>query len=303
MSLIYQMILKQMKAQQKKGGSFRLGTDEEIIAGRKFIDDPKNQMPPVKGVAIQSEKIRDIPVEKLVPKKIEMPGAILYYIHGGGFCYGNEITSRGFGTALAESLGVEVYTVGYRLAPENKFPAGVDDCFAVYQELLKRYPDRKIGLIGESGGGTYVLTTALKAKAAGLRMPECIYSMNPLTTLAEDLPSRQNYEIDLVVPIKDANAVLGRPYLEEGQDKRDPLVSPLYGDYTGFPPVKITVDVSEILHDDSTYLAAHMQEQGVRVDLKELKGFFHSFPAIGNVCPESKALMDETKRFFRNYLL
>jgi acetyl esterase/lipase len=302
MSIVYKIILKQMQAQQKRGGGFKLGTDEEIIGARAFIDNPKNQMPPVKGVQIEPGNIEGIPVEKLTPAKITMPNAILFYIHGGGFCYGNEITSRGYGTALADSLGIEVYTIGYRLAPEHKFPAGIEDCFTVYQALLNRYPDRKIGLIGESGGATYVLCTALKAKEAGIRMPACIYSMNPLTTLAEDLPSRANYEIDLVVPIKDANSVLGRPYLEEGQDRFDPLVSPLYADYTGFPPVKITVDVSEILHDDSELLAKHLREQGVTVDFKELEGFFHSFPAIGNVCPESKALMEETKSFFKTYL-
>ncbi|MBR1757126.1 MAG: alpha/beta hydrolase [Lachnospiraceae bacterium] len=302
MSLTYKIILKQMKAQQKRGGGFKIGTDEEIITAREFIDNPKNQMRPEKGVEILPEKIEGIPVEKLVPQKITMPNSILFYIHGGGMCFGNEITSRGYGTALANSLGIEVYTIGYRLAPEHKFPAGVDDCFTVYKELLSRYPDRTIGLIGESGGGTMVLTTALKAKAEGLRLPACIYSMNPLTTLAEDLPSRANYDIDLVVPIKDANAVLSRPYLKEGEDKFNPLVSPLYGDYTGFPPVKITVDVSEILHDDSSYLAEKLKEQKVTVDFKELTGFFHSFPAIGNVCPESKALMQETKAFFEAYL-
>jgi acetyl esterase/lipase len=131
-------------------------------------------------------------------------------------------------------------------------------------------------------------------------MPLVLIPISPLCTMADELPSRkQNAARDLVVPYENINELLCTLYLEEGQDQKDPLVSPLYGDYAGFPPVLITTDKSEVLHDDAELLATRMKQAGVDVTFRELSGTFHSFPTLGNICPEGKAINSEIFAFVR----
>ena len=166
------------------------------------------------------------------------------------------------------------------------------------RKLLKKYPDSKIVLAGESGGGTMILVTALMAKDKGIQMPAGICAFSPCTNLADQLSSRtRNKDKDLVVPYENLSDLLKGVYLEEGTDPFNPYVSPYFGDYKGFPPMKVTVDTSEVLFDDSDMLVKKAKEAGVEVEYQILTGTFHSFPTIGRVCPESKKILTETAEF------
>ena len=98
----------------------------------------------------------------------DLNNGIVFYIHGGAFAYGSALSSRGYASVLADELGMRVVTISYRLAPEYKWPAGIDDCFEAYQGILESFPGSETVLVGESAGGTMVLVTALRAKAAGI---------------------------------------------------------------------------------------------------------------------------------------
>jgi acetyl esterase/lipase len=293
MSLVLKMILGQMK----KRPAMQLGPDTDFAAQRAVMDAPANQMPPQKGVSFEKTELGGVPAEICIPKKLSTENIILY-IHGGAFAFGNAETSRAYASVLSTMCAARVYTLSYRLAPENKYPAGVNDCFAAYQALVRSNPERKIVIIGESAGATLTLTTALRARAEGLKMPVALIPISPAGTIAEDLPSRsRNAKRDLVVPYENVSDLLRMIYLEEEQDPKAPLVSPLYGDYSGFPPVLITTDESEVLHDDAALLAKDMKEAGVPVKFCELSGTFHSFPTLGNICPEGKAINGQIKNF------
>jgi acetyl esterase/lipase len=298
MSLVLKMIIGQMKRRP----ALQLGPDTDYAARRAFVDAPANQMPPQKSVRFEKAELGSVPAECCVPQKLETENVILY-IHGGAFAFGNTDTSRAYASVLAEMCGAKVYTLGYRLAPENKYPAAVDDCFAAYQALVRSDPEKKFVIVGESAGATLTLTTALRAKAEGLTMPSALVPISPAATMAEDPPSRsRNGKRDLVVPYENVSELLRQVYLEEGEDPKNPLVSPLYGDYAGFPPVFITTDESEVLHDDAVLLSESMKKAGVSVSFCELAGTFHSFPTLGNICPESKAINEQIRSFVRSAL-
>lgn len=297
MSFALKMILLSMKMQPP----FAIGPGTDYAKQRAIVDDPKKQIPAVKTVSVEPIHLSGVPCEILTPQKVTGNG-IIYYIHGGGYCYGSVSSSRGYASVLADACEMPVVTVTYRLAPENKWPAGAEDCFAVYQELLKRYPGKKIGLVGESGGGTMILVTALMAKDKGIPMPACIVPFSPCTNLAEDLPSRKKNEGALVVPYSNIAEVLKSVYLSEDTDPFQPYVSPYYGDYAGFPPMYFFADKGEVLFDDTDLLVPKIREAGVQVDYEVMEGTFHSFPTIGGVCPESKAYLDKTREFFKKYL-
>lgn len=297
MSLVLKIVLSAMKKQP----AFAIGPGTDYAKQRAIVDDPKNQIPVVKSVSVEPIQLAGVPCEILTPKKVTGDG-LIYYIHGGGYCYGSVSSSRGYGSVLADECGLPVVTVTYRLGPENKWPAGPEDCFAVYQELLKKYPGKKIGLVGESGGGTMILVTALMAKDKGLTMPVCIVPFSPCTNLAEDLPSRKKNEGALVVPYSNIIELLKDVYLEEETDAYNPYVSPFFGDYTGFPPMYFFADKGEVLFDDTDLLVPEIKAAGVEVNYEIMEGKFHSFPTIGRSCPESNAYLAQTKAFLRKYL-
>lgn len=168
--------------------------------------------------------------------------------------------------------------------------------------LLARYPGKKLGLVGESGGGTMILVTALMAKARGVQMPACIVPFSPCTNLAEDLPSRKRNKGALIVSYSNVIELLNGVYLTPDTDARDPFVSPFFGDYTGFPPMYFFADEGEVLFDDTDLLVPKLKAAGVEVQYEIMKGKFHSFPTLGRSCPESKAYLDDTKAFLRQYL-
>lgn len=298
MSFALKMILAAM--QRQPGLAIGPGTD--YAKNRAIVDNPKSQIPAVKSVSVEKVELAGVPCEMLTPKKVTGNG-LIYYIHGGGYCYGSAFSSRGYGSILADTCGMPVVTVTYRLAPENKWPAGPEDCFAVYQELLKKYPEKKIGLVGESGGGTMILVTALMAKDKGVTMPACIVPFSPCTNLAEDLPSRKKNEGAIVVPYANIAQLLTSAYLDETADPFDPYISPYYGDYAGFPPMYFMADRGEVLFDDTNMLVPKIKAVGVDVRYDVLEGTFHSFPTIGNSCPESKACLEKTKAFLLQHLV
>lgn len=297
MSLALKMILGMMKKQPP----FAIGPGTDYVKQRAIVDDPKAQIPAPKSVKVERLELGGVPCELLTPKQITGDG-LIYYIHGGGYCYGSAFSSRGYGGTLAEACGLPVVTVTYRLAPEHKWPAGPEDCFAVYQALLARYPGKKIAFVGESGGGTMILVTALMAKARGVQMPACIVPFSPCTNLAEDLPSRKLNEGAILVPYSNIIELLTGVYLDADTDARDPFVSPFFGDYTGFPPMYFFADRGEVLFDDTDLLVPKIKAAGVDVQYEIMVGKFHSFPTIGRSCPESKAYLDDTKAFLLRHL-
>lgn len=297
MSIALKIILSTVKRQP----TLAIGPGTDYAKQRAMIDDPRMQIPAVKTVTVDKVTLAGVPCEILTPKNVTGNG-LIYYIHGGGYCYGSAFSSRGYGSILADECGMPVVTVTYRLAPENKWPAGPEDCFAVYEELLKRYPGKKIALIGESGGGTMILVAALMAKNKGVAMPACIVPFSPCTNLAEDLPSRKKNDGALVVPYSNIAEMLKGVYLSEDTDPFQPYVSPYYGDYTGFPPMYFFADKGEVLFDDTDMLVPKIREAGVQVEYEVMEGKFHSFPTIGRSCPESKEYLAKTKGFLLKHL-
>lgn len=293
--LVRKMISKQVQIGQIGGG-------EIDYAAERGKQAANQSLPNAKGVSFRADVLNGVPVEFSVPQK-RNPAGVLFYIHGGGYCYGTAQTSRGVASAFAKETGMEVCSISYRLAPENRFPAAVDDCFAVYQSLLQKYPGKPIALVGDSGGGTFCLVTALRAKAKGIQMPACLCLFSPCTDLSQEYPSAEKYwQDDWMVSDPKVHEHLREVYLPEGVDPRDPDVSPLLGDYTGFPPMFVEADSKEVLRDDSELLVEKAQAAGVSVTYQLLEGTFHAFNTFGTALPESKRLIRDASAFLHHHI-
>jgi acetyl esterase/lipase len=223
----------------------------------------------------------------------------LFYLHGGGYFSCSPVTHRAI-TAGFALRGFRVFAPNYRLAPEHPFPAALDDALAAYQALLAEVPGRH-AVGGDSAGGGLTLALLLALKARNLPMPACAALFCPWTDLAAtgaSLTRNAARESMLYGPrMKDAAAL----YLQ-GQDPTNPLASPLYGDFTGLPPLLIQVGAPEILLDDSTRLAARAEAAGVAVDLTIWDNLPHVWHMAQGFLPEARTALDQAASFAKSAL-
>jgi monoterpene epsilon-lactone hydrolase len=223
-------------------------------------------------------------------------GAVLLYLHGGGYFGCSAETHRPI-TAGFALQGFRVYAPDYRLAPENKFPAAVDDAVAVYRALLEDgHSPENIVVSGESAGGGLALSLMLVLRAEGVPLPAGVAIFSPWTDLAATGDSvRTNAGRCAMFHGADI-APTAQYYLGE-TDARNPLASPLYADLTGLPPLLIHVGADEVLRDDSTRLAERARAAGVAVELKIWPVVPHAWQLAAHMIPEGRQSLREAGEF------
>lgn len=224
---------------------------------------------------------------------------IILYIHGGGFVSGNAFVTKSYCSMLAKYTNCRVYSAEYALAPEHPFPEGFNDCCDVFEDIMKRHPAAKITLIGESAGGNYSLAIALKYK--DYDRISCIIVNSPTVDFSGKVDHSINENKDFIVK-KGCLEPLKSMYVRENNPK-NPYISPIYGDFSGFPPVFITCDINETLYADSVALYEKCKEAGVTVRMVEAEGTYHAFAVSGTNTPETLQILNEHTEFIKKYSL
>ena len=210
----------------------------------------------------------------VMPKDERRSGVILY-LHGGGYTCGSLEYAKGFAATLASQCGVRVFCAAYRLAPENPYPAAVDDALEAYRYLLKKgYAPRQILLCGESAGGGLIYALCLRLRQEGLELPCGLIGISPWVDLTG---SGQSYETN-----RDNDPSLTQELLEfyaecYTADPTDPLCSPVFGDLTGFPPSLLFAGGDEILLDDARALHEKLVQSGCRSTLHIAPERWHAY--------------------------
>ena len=237
-----------------------------------------------KDVLIEDVSIRDHPSageilqgEWVYVNRAHMKKYVILYCHGGGYSTGSRVYARTLTTKLAMSTSMDVLSFDYRLAPEHPYPAATEDAMKVWNYLmLLGYGARDVILAGDSAGGNLALSLALQLKAQKRLLPRGLILMSPWTDLTA---SGQSHETKAAI-----DPVLNAGYLAEmtgnyaAKEKlNDPFISPLFGDYEGFPPVYIQVGENEVLLDDSVMLYRKLLHANVSVRLDRFPGMWHVF--------------------------
>lgn len=209
--------------------------------------------------------------------RAHMKKYVILHCHGGGYSTGSSIYARTLTSKLASSTSMDVLCFDYRLAPEHPYPAAAEDAMKAWDYLmLLGYGARDVILTGDSAGGNLTLSLALKLKSQGRLLPRGIVLLSPWTDLTSSGDSfRTRAEVD---------PVLDRAYIDRmveayaaGQDLKDPYISPLFGNFEGFPPTYIQVGDNEILLSDSLRLHQAFVEANVSVKMDTYPGMWHVF--------------------------
>ncbi len=222
----------------------------------------------------QREKA-EIPRAKFQAEWVSRPGTdhrrVILYLPGGAYIMRSPNMHTGMVSRLCQISGVRALLVYYRLAPEYPFPACLNDSLLAYRWLLKQgYAAHQIVIAGDSAGGGLTLATLLALRDQGLPMPACALMMSPLLDAGDTSASRWNNAYsDKMLPAAWERAIDSRSLVIGDADPKDPLISPIYGDLTGLPPLYIQVSDSELLLDDSLRLArrGHQYQVEVKVDI------------------------------------
>ena len=290
-------VMKQMTA---AGFAPKFDGSVDPIRLRNVVQAAQAHMALEPNVRYEEREYAGIESEWSIPEDAR-DDAIVIYIHGGGLICGTAETSRGYAGMLAGESKLPVLSFTYRLAPENKFPAAVEDCFAVYQAVIAENTDKPVFLIGESGGAYLSVVTALKARDNGVKLPAGIVPYSPPIDFSGALNRRFPGNKDFTVT-PDGLDWLVSFYCADGQDLKAPYVSPLFADYAGMPPMLLAWDENESLAVDSEALRDKAQAAGVEVVWKSYPDCFHAFATTGRGTPESYEIMKDTIKFFNAHI-
>ncbi len=214
----------------------------------------------------------------IVPDKTRLPGVMLY-LHGGGYTCGGIDYVKGIGSLLAAHCGMRVFGAAYRLAPEQRYPAALEDALAAYAYLLRcGVLPEEIALCGESAGGGLVYCLCMKLKELGMPLPAAIVSISPWTDLTASGKSYQeNSAVDPTMTLERLSFFAGL-YAENFQD---PLVSPLFGDVTGLPPSLLFAGGDEIMLDDARAMHEKLLAAGCKSHLIVGEHMWHAYVLYG----------------------
>jgi acetyl esterase/lipase len=210
-----------------------------------------------------------------------VPGRQILYLHGGGYVGGSTRSHRPLVARLAEAAQATAIAADYRLGPEHKFPAAVDDAVAVWRWMLEEgvEPERAI-IAGDSAGGGLTLATALKLKAEGLPQPAGLFVISPWADLTQSHETYRSKAADDPMITRDGLNGMAADYLGSAHPK-DPLASPVFGDFAGLPPILIHVGSEEALLGDSLLLAERAGHARVHVRLEIWPEMIHVWHFFG----------------------
>ena len=251
-------------------------------------------------ITIKEQLIEGIKSEWLIPHGTDSRKVILY-VHGGGYVSGSCNDHRGFVSKFAKSTGVTNLLYEYRLAPENPFPAALEDSIKIYQWILASgFKPENMIIAGESAGGGLCLATLLALKELDIEMPVAAVAISPWTDLTCSSESYRTKNKVSLAPLNSWN-VFSKYYVGDNE-VTSPFISPLFGDLKGLPPILINSGVDDELFEDGAKFYLKAEKQGVDIRFTPGIGMVHCYPLLAPMFKEATDAMDEIVGFIKNHL-
>jgi len=290
-------------ANKIRGARVAPGSPQPDIATRRA--QAEKMAAPVGGDVIAAEFTLGSMAAEWVTTPGADPSRRLLYLHGGGYETGSPLTHRRLAGDISRDSGWAVLAIDYRMAPEDPFPAALDDALEAYEWMLANGPEGEsapasTAIAGDSAGGGLTLAALLAVRDRGIALPDCAVTLSAWTDLAfsgESIKTRG--DVDTMIPASFADT---KPtYLGEAGDSKDPLISPLYADYAGLPPLLMQVGDAEVLLDDTTRVAHKAEAAGVDVTCEIEPEAFHVYQMFAGLFPEAKDAVARIGAFLKKH--
>ncbi len=257
------------------------------------------------GVTITRDTIAGVKVYHVTPDRIapEHKNHLFVHVHGGGYVLEGGDSSVTEAVVVAASSGIRALSIDYRMPPDAPFPAAVDDTIAVYREVLKTRQPGQIAIGGTSAGGGLSFAAIHQMKSLNLPVPGAIFAGTPWADLTKTSDTLYSLEgIDRILVSYDGLVESLALFYADGQDLKNPLISPLYGDFNGFPPTILVSGTRDMFLSDTVRAHRKLRDAGVTADLHVFEGLSHAGYLVTAGSPESISTFQEVSVFFKTHL-
>ena len=275
--------------------------DMDVSEQRRLLRELTSAQPLPADVSVTAAALGGVPTAEITVDGIE-PRHVILYFHGGVYVLGDAFQAAGLAAQIGRRTRAKVISVDYRLAPENPYPAAVDDALAAYEALLQDgAAPLDIAFAGESAGGGLAVATLVNAREHGLPLPAAAFVMSPyadLTLAGTTMDTKR--EADPLLSRENLRARV--PDYVAGQDAAAGLISPVFADLSGLPPLIIQAGSHEVLLDDAVRLARQAATADVEVTLDITPGVPHVFQAYYPVLDEAAAALDRAGQLLSAHL-
>jgi len=279
---------------------------KELVA--KVAAPAKTLLPAMReklGVKLDQTTIGGVNVFILTPRTIapENANRVLVHFHGGAYVLNPGEPGTREGTLMAGFGRVKVISVDYRTSSDAPYPAALDDCVAVYRDLLKSMPPQRIAVFGTSTGGALTMALVLRARQEGMPLPAAIAPGSPwsdMTKTGDTFHSHNmvdNFQVSYDGYLKDSAYLYAN-----GRDLKDPMLSPIYGDLKGFPPTILTSRTRDLFLSLTVRTHRKLRRAGVEAELQVFEGLSHAQYTINPDAPETREAFEEIARFFDRHM-
>lgn len=258
------------------------------------------------GVTVVSQTVGGVPIYLVTPR-IVAPGnrnRLLLSLHAGGFLFGAGESGLFEPMVMASRTGYKIIAIDYRTLPDHPFPAAMDDAMTVWKEIIKVTPPANIAVFGSSAGGAMVLSLVQRAKREGLPLPGALMSDSPWSDLSKTGDSYYtNAYVDSVFTSDDFWLAVAKLYAN-GRDLKDPQLSPVYGDFSGFPPAFLVSGTRDAFLSNTVRVQRKLLQAGARTQLVVGEGGSHAWllESVNVDAPEAGELYHQIGQFFDEHL-
>jgi len=275
--------------------------DSDVYEQRRQLRELLSAQPLPAEITVTAGALGGVPTAEITVDGIE-PRYVVLYFHGGVYAMGDAALAAGLASQIGRRTRAKVISVDYRLAPEHPYPAAVDDALAAYEALLDNgTTPSDIAFAGESAGGGLAIATLVNARDHGLPLPAAAYVMSPyadLTLAGATMDTKRAAD-----PLLSREALQARiADYTAGQDAALGLISPVFADLSGLPPLVIQAGTHEVLLDDAVRLARQAAIADVQVTLDITAGVPHVFQTYYAILDEAAAALDRAGQLLSAYL-
>lgn len=292
-SLRYEAAVALMRDAMRYRGE---GDEESLARARKRMDILGSLALPG-ALAPQRGMLAGVPCATVTPAVVD--DLTVLYLHGGAYCFGSARSHFGLVQRVARHVRARTIALEYRLAPEHPCPAAIEDAVAALRDVYRTKDPARVVVGGDSAGGGLTLATLHALRAQGVPQPAAAFLFSPWVDLSLSSPSLHDTRGRDYLDLRGIEAAARR--YAQGLDRRDPRVSPLFGDHQGLCPLLVLVGGAELLRDEGHALAERARAAGVPADLFEAEHEIHVWPAFGRLSPMTKPALGRVSEFVRTH--